>query len=127
MASIAGVRIPDNERLEIGLTRIFGVGRHSSQKIIAETGLDPNMRVRDLSDDAVASIRAAITASSIKIEGDLRREIQLNIRRLGDIQTYRGLRHRKRLPLRGQRTKTNARQKRGRPQTVAGRGRAPRH
>lgn len=112
MARIAGVDLPKNERVEIGLTRIFGVGRASSKKILAETGTDPQLRVKDLSDDQIVKIRAAIERE-YKVEGDLRREVGGSIKRLMDIGCYRGLRHRSGLPVRGQRTKTNARTRKG--------------
>jgi small subunit ribosomal protein S13 len=123
MAIVAGVNIPDNQRLEIALTAIYGIGRTTSKKIVAETGMQDSTRVRDLSDEDLARVRSAVERTGLLIEGDLRRETQLNIRRLTDIQTFRGLRHRRGLPVRGQRTKTNARTKRGRRQTVAGRKR----
>ena len=120
MAIVAGVNIPDNQRIEIALTSIYGVGKTSSKKIVSEVGMDPNTRVKDIQDDDLTRIRSAVERLGILVEGDLRREVQLNIRRLTDIQTFRGSRHRKGLPVRGQRTKTNARTKRGRRQTVAG-------
>ena len=123
MAIVAGVNIPDNQRLEIALTAIYGIGRTTSKKIVVESGMQDSTRVRDLSDEDLARVRSAVERTGLLIEGDLRREIQLNIRRLTDIQTFRGLRHRRGLPVRGQRTKTNARTKRGRRQTVAGRKR----
>jgi small subunit ribosomal protein S13 len=121
MAIISGVNIPDSNRLEAALTHIHGIGLTSSKKIIVEVGLADNPRVRDLTEEDMARIRSAIDRSGLLIEGDLRRETQMNIRRLTDIQSYRGIRHRKRLPVHGQRTKTNARTLRGRKQTVAGR------
>ncbi len=123
MAIVAGVNIPDNQRLEIALTAIYGIGRTTSKKVVAESGMQDSTRVRDLSDEDLARVRSAVERTGLLIEGDLRRETQLNIRRLTDIQTFRGLRHRRGLPVRGQRTKTNARTKRGRRQTVAGRKR----
>jgi len=123
MAIIAGVNIPDNQRLEIALTAIYGIGRSTSKKIVADAGMGDSTRVRDLSDEDLARVRSAVERTDLLIEGDLRRETQLNIRRLTDIQSFRGLRHRRGLPVRGQRTKTNARTKRGRRQTVAGRKR----
>ena len=123
MAIIAGVNIPDSQRLEIGLTSIYGIGRSTSKKIVSDVGMEDSTRVRDLSDEDLARVRSAVERTGLLIEGDLRRETQLNIRRLTDIQTFRGLRHRRGLPVRGQRTKTNARTKRGRRQTVAGRKR----
>ena len=123
MAIIAGVNIPDNQRLEIALTAIYGIGRSTSKKIVADSGMGDSTRVRDLSDEDLARVRSAVERTGLLIEGDLRRETQLNIRRLTDIQGFRGLRHRRGLPVRGQRTKTNARTKRGRRQTGAGRKR----
>ena len=123
MAIIAGVNIPDSQRLEIGLTSIYSIGRSTSKKIVSDVGMEDSTRVRDLSEEDLARVRSAVERTGLLIEGDLRRETQLNIRRLTDIQTFRGLRHRRGLPVRGQRTKTNARTKRGRRQTVAGRKR----
>ncbi|PID86082.1 MAG: 30S ribosomal protein S13 [Chloroflexi bacterium] len=122
MARIAGVDIPRNKRVEISLTYIYGIGKTSSQKILAETGIDPNTRVQDLSESEVGQLRNAIDADFI-VEGDLRREVAMNIKRLSEIGCYRGLRHRRHLPVRGQRTKTNARSRKGKKKTVAGRGR----
>ncbi len=127
MAIIAGVNIPDNLRVVIGLTSIYGIGRKRAFEIAANLGIEANRRMRDLSDEDLASIRTSIDRAGIAIEGDLRRENQMNVRRLVDIQSYRGQRHRRGLPVRGQRTKTNARTKRGRRQTVAGKRRAPSH
>ncbi|MCH8909888.1 MAG: 30S ribosomal protein S13 [Chloroflexi bacterium] len=127
MAIVAGVNIPDNQRLEIALTAIYGIGRTTSKKIVDDVGMGDTTRVRDLSDEDLARVRSAVDRTGLLIEGDLRREIQLNIRRLTDIQTFRGIRHRRGLPVRGQRTKTNARTKRGRRQTVAGRKRVSGH
>ena len=118
MARIAGVDLPKNKRGEIGLTYIFGIGKTLSQKILTEAGIDFNKRIGDWNDDEVVKLRAII--GEMKVEGALRSEIQLNIKRLMDIGCYRGLRHRKGLPLRGQRTKTNARTRKGRKKTVAG-------
>ena len=123
MAIIAGVNIPDNQRLEIALTAIYGIGRTTSKKIVGDVGMGDTTRVRELTDEDLARVRSAVERTGLLIEGDLRRETQLNIRRLTDIQTFRGVRHRRGLPVRGQRTKTNARTKRGRRQTVAGRKR----
>ncbi len=111
MARIAGIDLPKEKRVEVGLTYIYGIGLPSSQKILKEAGVDPDTRVKDLTDEQVADIRNAM--SSYKIEGDLRREVALNIKRLTEIGCYRGLRHRKGLPVRGQRTKTNARTRKG--------------
>ncbi len=127
MAIIAGVNIPDNQRLEIALTAIYGIGRTTSRKIVDDVGMGDTTRVRDLSDEDLARVRSAVDRTGLLIEGDLRRETQMNIRRLTDIQTFRGIRHRRGLPVRGQRTKTNARTKRGRRQTVAGRKRVAGH
>ncbi|MBI4688429.1 MAG: 30S ribosomal protein S13 [Nitrospirae bacterium] len=109
---IAGVDLPKNERVEIGLTRIFGIGRVSSQGILKETGIDPNKRVKDITDDETAKIRGVIERD-YRVEGDLRREIAMNIKRLQDIGSYKGSRHKAKLPVRGQRTKTNARTRKG--------------
>ncbi|RMG73191.1 MAG: 30S ribosomal protein S13 [Nitrospirae bacterium] len=119
MARIAGVDLPKNERVEIGLTRIFGIGRATSKKILEETGINPNTRVKDLRDDEIVKIRTVIDRD-YKVEGDLRKEISMNIKRLMDIGCYRGLRHRMGLPVRGQRTSTNARTRKGPRKTVAG-------
>lgn len=119
MARIAGVDLPKNERVEIGLTRIFGIGRSRSQKILDETKISPNTRVRDLNDEELLKIRAVIERD-YRVEGDLRRENSMNIKRLLDISSYRGIRHRLGLPLRGQRTKTNARTRKGPKKSVMG-------
>lgn len=119
MARIAGVDLPKNERVEIGLTRIFGVGRTLSKKILEETGVSPNVRVKDLRDEDIVKIRNVIERD-YRVEGDLRREIGLNIKRLQDIGSYRGMRHRAHLPVRGQRTKTNARTRKGPRKMVMG-------
>ncbi len=111
MARIAGVDLPREKRVEIGLTYVYGIGLSSSQKILKEAGINPDARVKDLSDDDVNKIRKAM--EGYKVEGDLRREIALNIKRLTEIGCYRGLRHRRGLPVRGQRTKTNARTRKG--------------
>ena len=124
MARIAGVDLPRDKRVEIGLTYLFGIGLSRSQEILAETGVNPDTRVRDLSDEDVATLRAYIEAN-YQIEGDLRRWEAMNIKRLADIGTYRGRRHRQGLPVRGQRTRTNARTRRGRRLTVAGKKKAP--
>lgn len=122
MARIEGVDLPRDKRVEYGLTYIYGVGLKTSQKILTETGVNPDTRVKDLTDDEVSKLREYIT-SNVKTEGDLRREIQLNIKRLMEIGSYRGLRHRRGLPVRGQRTRTNSRTRKGPAKTVAGRGR----
>ncbi|MEO1373471.1 MAG: 30S ribosomal protein S13 [Cyanobacteria bacterium J06635_10] len=124
MARIAGVDLPRDKRVEIGLTYIFGIGLTSSHKILAATGVNPDTRVKDLSDSDVASLRAEVE-KNYQVEGDLRRWEAMNIKRLVDIGTYRGRRHRMGLPVRGQRTRTNARTRRGRRQTVAGKKKAP--
>lgn len=119
MARIAGVDLPKNERVEIGLTRLFGVGRTLSQKILAETGINPDTRVKDLTDDDVVKIRAVLDRD-YKVEGDLRREVAMSIKRLQEIGSYRGMRHRLGLPVRGQRTRTNARTRKGPRRAIAG-------
>jgi len=119
MARIAGVDLPKNERVEIGLTRIFGVGRSLSRKILTETGVNMNTRVKDLTNDDLLKIRAVIERD-YRVEGDLRRDISLSIKRLTDIGSYRGQRHRFGLPVRGQRTKTNARTRKGPRKAVMG-------
>ena len=118
MARIAGVDIPREKRIEIGLTYIFGIGRTSANKILAETGISPDMRVKDLSEDDVAKIRELIDRS-YTVEGDLRRNVAMDIKRLVEIGCYRGVRHRKGLPVRGQRTQTNARTRKGPAKTIA--------
>lgn len=118
MARIAGVDLPRDKRVEIALTYIFGIGKTTSQKILKETGINPDTRVRDLTEDEVSKLREAID-KTVKVEGDLRREISLNIKRLIEIGCYRGVRHRRGLPVRGQRTKTNARTRKGPRRTVA--------
>jgi small subunit ribosomal protein S13 len=123
VARIAGVDLPKQKRSEIGLTYIYGLGRSSSQKILTRAGVDWNKRVNDLTDEEVAKIRSIIT-SEYKVEGALRSEVQMNIKRLTDIGSYRGIRHRKGLPVRGQRTRTNARTRKGKRKTVAGRKKA---
>ena len=121
MARIAGIDIPRNKRVEVSLTYIYGIGRTSSLEILDTTGIDPNTRVRDLSEAEVTQLRQEV--DSYIVEGDLRREIAMNIKRLREIGCYRGLRHRQHLPVHGQRTKTNARTRKGPKKTVAGRGR----
>ena len=120
MARIAGVDIPREKRVEVSLTYIYGVGLSSSQKILKQTNINPDTRVRDLTEDQVNRLREVIDRS-FKVEGDLRREVALNIKRLIEIGSYRGMRHRRNLPSRGQRTKTNARQRRGPKKTVGAR------
>ncbi|HAC65616.1 MAG TPA: 30S ribosomal protein S13 [Cyanothece sp. UBA12306] len=124
MARIAGVDLPRDKRVEIGLTYLFGIGLSRSQEILAETEVNPDTRVRDLTDEEVATLRSYIEGN-YQIEGDLRRWDAMNIKRLADIGTYRGRRHRQGLPVRGQRTRTNARTRRGRRVTVAGKKKAP--
>jgi small subunit ribosomal protein S13 len=123
LARIAGVDLPKNKRAEIGLTYIYGIGRTSAKKILGKANVDVNKRVGELNDDEVASIRAIIQAD-YKVEGAMRSEVQMNIKRLTDIGCYRGLRHRKGLPVRGQRTRTNARTRKGKRKTVAGKKKA---
>ena len=118
MARIAGVDLHREKRIEIGLTYVYGIGRVSSNKILAQAGVNPDIRVRDLSDDDVKKIQEVVDATMV-VEGDLRREIALNIKRLQEIGCYRGIRHRKGLPVRGQKTKTNARTRKGPKKTVA--------
>jgi len=122
MARIEGVDLPRNKRVEIGLTYIFGIGRTRAQETLVATGVNPDTRVQDLTETEVNSLREFIT-QNYKIEGDLRRERQMHIKRLMEIGCYRGLRHRRHLPSRGQRTRTNARTTKGPKKTVAGRGR----
>ena len=118
MARIAGVDLPREKRVEIGLTYIFGIGRTRSNEILAKTGINPDIRVKDLSEDDVAKLREAIERD-YTVEGDLRRDIAMNIKRLIEIDSYRGTRHRKGLPVRGQRSKTNARTRKGPAKTIA--------
>ncbi|MCD7862661.1 MAG: 30S ribosomal protein S13 [Lachnospiraceae bacterium] len=119
MARIAGVDLPREKRVEIGLTYVYGIGRASANKILEEAGVNPDTRVRDLTSDEEKRINAVIEKSYM-VEGDLRREVALNIKRLQEIGCYRGIRHRKGLPVRGQKTKTNARTRKGKKKTVAG-------
>ena len=122
MARIAGVDIPRNKRVEISLTYIYGIGKTASQTILKKAGVDPDTRVQDLSESEVTQLRQIIDNDFV-VEGDLRREVAMNIKRLTEIGCYRGLRHRRHLPVHGQRTKTNARSRKGPKKTVAGRGR----
>lgn len=122
MARIAGVDLPREKRVEIGLTYIYGIGRSTSNDILSTAGVSPDTRVRDLAEDEIARLREVISRG-YRVEGDLRREVSGNIKRLMDIGCYRGLRHRRGLPVHGQRTKTNARTRKGPKKTVAGRGR----
>ena len=119
MARIAGIDLPRDKRVEIGLTYIYGIGRKSASKILEESGVSPDNRCRDLTDDEVKAISEVIDKNML-VEGDLRREVALNIKRLQEIGCYRGVRHRKGLPVRGQKTKTNARTRKGPKKTVAG-------
>jgi small subunit ribosomal protein S13 len=123
MARISGVDLPRDKRVEISLTYIFGIGRTTSVEILNRAEVDPNTRVRDLAETEVSRLREVIDRN-YRVEGDLRREVAMNIKRLQEIGCYRGIRHRKNLPVRGQRTRTNARQRRGARKTVAGRRRA---
>ena len=118
MARIAGIDLPKDKRIEIGLTYIYGIGRTSAQKILEMTGINPDIRVKDLTDEQEAKLRDVID-KNFTIEGDLRREVALNIKRLTEIGCYRGVRHRRGLPVRGQRTKTNARTRKGPKKTIA--------
>ena len=118
MARIAGVDLPREKRIEIGLTYIFGIGRTSAAKILAETGINPDTRVKDLTEDDLAKLRDVIDRD-YHVEGDLRREVALNIKRMVEINCYRGIRHRRGLPVRGQRTQTNARTRKGPVKTIA--------
>ena len=118
MARIAGVDIPNNKRVEIALTYIYGIGRKSANDILAKTGINPDTRAKDLTEDEVAKLRDEIE-NSYTVEGDLRRDVALNIKRMVEINCYRGIRHRKGLPVRGQRTKTNARTRKGPRKTMA--------
>lgn len=123
MARIAGVDLPREKRVEVGLTYIFGIGLKTSQKIIQETGLSPDTRVKDLNEQEISKLREYIE-HHVKVEGDLRREVSLNIKRLVEIGSYRGVRHRRSLPVRGQNTKTNARTRKGPKRTIAGKKKA---
>ena len=122
MARIAGVDLPRNKRVEVGLTYIYGIGRSTSNQILLQASIDPDKRIRDLTEVEVTALREIIERNH-RVEGDLRREVQMNIKRLMEIGCYRGLRHRRNLPVHGQRTRTNARTKRGPKKTVPGRGR----
>jgi small subunit ribosomal protein S13 len=122
MARIEGVDLPRNKRVEVGLTYLYGIGPTRAQQILAHTKVSPDVRVKDLSEADVAAIREFIS-KNYKVEGDLRREVQMSIKRLIEIGSYRGMRHRRNLPVRGQRTRTNSRTRKGTKKTVAGRGR----
>lgn len=117
MARISGVDLPRDKRIVVGLTYVFGIGRSTAEKIVADTGINPDTRVRDLTEEEEAKIREEV--SHLTVEGDLRREVNLNIKRLSEIGCYRGIRHRKGLPVRGQKTKTNARTRKGKVRAVA--------
>lgn len=119
MARIAGIDLPKEKRVEIGLTYVYGIGRKTANDILAKAGVNPDTRVKDLTDDDEAKIRDAIEQLGVTVEGDLRREVALNIKRLVEINCFRGTRHRKGLPVRGQRTKTNARTRKGPKKTIA--------
>ena len=119
MARIAGIDLPKEKRVEIGLTYVYGIGRKTANDILAKAGVNPDTRVKDLTDDDEAKIRDAIEQLGVAVEGDLRREVALNIKRLVEINCFRGTRHRKGLPVRGQRTKTNARTRKGTKKTIA--------
>ncbi len=122
MARIAGIDLPRNKRAEIGLTYIFGIGRSLSLELLGRIGVDPDTRIKDLTESEVVQLREMLD-KEYRVEGDLRREVQMNIKRLQEIGCYRGLRHRRGLPVHGQRTRTNARTRKGPKKTVAGRGR----
>jgi small subunit ribosomal protein S13 len=124
MARIAGVDLPREKRIEVGLTYIYGIGPRTAQRILAKAGVNPDVRVKDLTEADERRLRDEIEAIGIKVEGDLRREVASNLKRLTDIGCYRGLRHRRGLPVRGQRTKTNARTRKGPKKTVGGRKKA---
>lgn len=119
MARIAGIDLPKEKRVELGLTYVYGIGRKTANDILAKAGVNPDTRVKDLTDDDEAKIRDAIEQLGVAVEGDLRREVALNIKRLVEINCFRGTRHRKGLPVRGQRTKTNARTRKGPKKTIA--------
>ncbi len=123
MARISGIDLPKNKRVDIGLTYIFGIGRHASNKILKKTNIDPSKKISALTDEEIAKIREVLQ-TEIKTEGSLRAEVQMNLKRLMDINSYRGLRHRKGLPVRGQRTRTNSRTRKGKRKTVAGKKKA---
>ena len=119
MARISGIDLPREKRVEVGLTYIYGIGLSTSQKLLKEAEVNPDTRVKDLTEDQVQAIRKAIDSNHLLLEGDLRREVALNIKRLTEIGCYRGLRHRRGLPVRGQKTKTNARNRKGPKKTIA--------
>jgi small subunit ribosomal protein S13 len=124
MARLVGVDLPRDKRMEIALTYIFGIGRTRSLQLLKATGISPDLRSKDLTDEQVLALRDAIEANEIKVEGDLRREVQADIRRKMEIGSYQGIRHRRHLPVRGQRTKTNARTRKGPKKTIAGKKKA---
>ncbi len=124
MARLAGVDLPRDKRMEVALTYIYGVGRTRAAELLQATGISPDLRSKDLSDDDVLALRDAIDSAELKVEGDLRREVQSDIRRKMEIGSYQGLRHRRHLPVRGQRTKTNARTRKGPKKTIAGKKKA---
>ena len=126
MARIAGIDLPKEKRVEIGLTYVYGIGRKTANDILAKAGVNPDTRVKDLTDDDEAKIRDAIEQLGVAVEGDLRREVALNIKRLVEIGCYRGVRHRRNLPVRGQNTKNNARTRKGPKRTIAGKKKATR-
>ena len=123
MARVAGVDLPREKRVEVGLTYVYGIGRSTAKKVLSETGVNPDTKIRDLAEGEVAQIRTYVD-QNVEVEGDLRRETNENIRRLIDIGSYRGIRHRRGLPVRGQRTKTNARQRKGPKPSIGGRKKA---
>ena len=125
MALVAGVNIPDNKRVEVSIQTVYGVGPSVAKRVVEEAALPGNPRVRELSEEELNRLRGALDRSGAIIEGDLRRDVQMNVRRLIDIGSYRGLRHRRGLPARGQRTKTNARTRKGPRRAIAGKKRAP--
>ncbi len=125
MARISGVNVPDNKRAVIALTYVHGIGRPTAKKIVKAAGIDESRRMKDLTEDELNAIRREIEAADIQIEGDLRREVSMNIKRLMDMRAYRGLRHRAGLPVRGQRTQTNARTRKGPAKAIAGKKQAP--
>jgi small subunit ribosomal protein S13 len=124
MARLVGVDLPRDKRMEIALTYIYGIGRTRSLQLLGATGISPDLRSKDLTDEQVLALRDAIEANEIKVEGDLRREVQADIRRKMEIGSYQGIRHRRHLPVRGQRTKTNARTRKGPKKTIAGKKKA---
>ena len=127
MAVVKGVNIPDNKRIEIALTSIYGIGKTNAKKLVSKAGVLDNPRVKDLSEEKLNLIRSLVDSHEDPIEGDLRRSVRDDIKRLGDIKTYRGDRHRRNLPVRGQRTKTNARTKRGKKIAIAGKKQVTKH